>query len=790
MRIGANFESFAAFSMAYLAFALASASGEGGSFRALLYTMLEVKTYLVSVILAGYTILFGFAKIIQTIFFGKLRVIENQLLYDRMLQYALFKIVFIGAVLQPDVKEILVWTTWFSILGFLKIFTLLCRDRFEYLTFSPTTPMRTHSKMIGLLLTIGFSDMFWFSVCVFLFHEAGVSVLLLLLFECVSVFLHTCQTLIKYIIHLVDLSREGVWEQRGTYLYYTELATDVLNLTLTLSHYVHIWSLHGISFTLIDAVLFLHMRTVFNNLKKKLLQFKNYRRATSDMDSKVPDATEEDLLAFNDDCAICRDKMTHAKKLLCGHLFHLSCLRSWLEHHHSCPTCRRSILDDTPVSNTRNNGDAGTTAENAPGDTTGATGNQTADGTGTPTTAADGDPDAEADPQTRLANARAFQEESLFSFNSNRWRWLPHFSFEVVRRSGATQGGAAASTNPTPTAAPSEELIRQVQEILPHVPLDVITRDLVMTNSAEESIERLLDYTPPATSADTPDGELPPQPTTTPVTTTTTTTEPTVTVNEARNDSTPVGRTSTSQSEPTLLSPIPVQSQETPAEEGDKTEANTTPAQSSSSDAMASILRRSTSFGDRSPPVNMHSSVLPPPLSLPIPLSMSSPSMVNRASSIREDEPQSQSSSQSTDAPTTTPPAQPPPLTYPNTVELPPMDPCIAPGTPPVANNIWSQPMPYPERKAMLFEAVRKRYLAKQEYKRAVEKAQQAAAPVPSSSAAASDTLPPVEPSPQSTSQSGSSVQETSAQDIQARRQRALEAIERRMNTSDNVDNN
>mgnify|MGYP001044717981 FL=1 len=51
---------------------------------------------------------------------------------DRLLNYILFKIVFVSAILEPDLHELLVWTSWFSILGFLKIFSLLCRDRFEW----------------------------------------------------------------------------------------------------------------------------------------------------------------------------------------------------------------------------------------------------------------------------------------------------------------------------------------------------------------------------------------------------------------------------------------------------------------------------------------------------------------------------------------------------------------------------------------------------------------------------------------------------------------------------------
>lgn len=36
--------------------------------------------------------------------------------------------------------------------------------------------------------------------------------------------------------------------------------------------------------------------------------------------------------------------MTTAKKLRCGHIFHVHCLRSWLERQNTCPTCRALVL--------------------------------------------------------------------------------------------------------------------------------------------------------------------------------------------------------------------------------------------------------------------------------------------------------------------------------------------------------------------------------------------------------------------------------------------------------------
>ncbi|KAL0363888.1 UNVERIFIED_CONTAM: ERAD-associated E3 ubiquitin-protein ligase HRD1B [Sesamum angustifolium] len=62
------------------------------------------------------------------------------------------------------------------------------------------------------------------------------------------------------------------------------------------------------------------------------------------MNDRFPDATPEELNASDATCIICREEMTVAKKLSCGHLFHVHCLRSWLERQNTCPTCRALVI--------------------------------------------------------------------------------------------------------------------------------------------------------------------------------------------------------------------------------------------------------------------------------------------------------------------------------------------------------------------------------------------------------------------------------------------------------------
>ncbi|URD92688.1 Zinc finger, C3HC4 type (RING finger) [Musa troglodytarum] len=82
----------------------------------------------------------------------------------------------------------------------------------------------------------------------------------------------------------------------------------------------------------------------FRSFRLRVADYVRYRKITSNMNERFPDATQEELNATDATCIICREEMVTAKKLLCGHLFHVHCLRSWLERQHTCPTCRALVV--------------------------------------------------------------------------------------------------------------------------------------------------------------------------------------------------------------------------------------------------------------------------------------------------------------------------------------------------------------------------------------------------------------------------------------------------------------
>ncbi|XP_045598876.1 RING finger protein 145 [Procambarus clarkii] len=64
--------------------------------------------------------------------------------------------------------------------------------------------------------------------------------------------------------------------------------------------------------------------------------------------SALPEASQEQLQAHNDVCAICYAEMTSARTTHCNHLFHGPCLRKWLYVQDKCPMCHAPItLKDT-----------------------------------------------------------------------------------------------------------------------------------------------------------------------------------------------------------------------------------------------------------------------------------------------------------------------------------------------------------------------------------------------------------------------------------------------------------
>ena len=199
---------------------------------------------------------------------------------------------------------------------------------------------------------------------------------------------------------------ELVHNHRLSILETSVFALQLVAYALTVIHFLHIWTLHGLQFTLIDGVLALHLHSALSAAGKKIVERRNLNRIARDLDATFEDATEIDLAKSSDVfCCICLGTMStgSVKKVGCGHLYHTHCLREVVERARSmeaakCPLCRASVLNGEPPERPMNEDDNGNI----------------------------------------LNNAGVAGERALFRFSTEgilpTWLPLPAFSFEVVRR--------------------------------------------------------------------------------------------------------------------------------------------------------------------------------------------------------------------------------------------------------------------------------------------------------------------------------------------------------------------
>ncbi|KAG1362185.1 E3 ubiquitin protein ligase RIN2 [Cocos nucifera] len=306
---------------------------------------------------------------LKTIFFMQLYTSETRKVLERLINYLIYKGTFLPLVVPPNMFQVVLWSGWLVFLCCLKMFQSLARDRLEQLNASPAATPSKYFRVFSAFLFVLFVDLLWIKLCMMIYKSSGSSLFVLLFFEPLSIIFETSQAIIVHGFQLLEIWQRHSIDSGGDYLgsdtsYKTAAGSlsewkgilirncgfllEMMAFLTAVGHYLIIWWLRGMAFHLVDAVLFLNLRALVSAIVKRVRAYIKLRKALSSLNGALPDATYEEICAFNDECAICREPMARAKKLSCNHLFHLACLRSWLDQGltevYSCPICRRPLF--------------------------------------------------------------------------------------------------------------------------------------------------------------------------------------------------------------------------------------------------------------------------------------------------------------------------------------------------------------------------------------------------------------------------------------------------------------
>jgi E3 ubiquitin-protein ligase synoviolin len=357
---------------------------------------------------------FGYG--LQRLFYGPLRPIETEQLYDKA-WFAVSETLLAMTIFRDDIG---MWFfTMFLCLLAGKVWQWIGEGRVEFLEQQPpANPKLFHTRLMSsLLLSVAF-DIFMMQYCIdSILSEARPGVMVMFGFEYILLAIASTSTLLRYTLSLIEIfvtqrqekAREEArrvaseqarqqaaadgaetpaeveddedeadvpgWEEKGRWVFYLDLATDAIKTLVYLGFFFILMTFYGIPIHIMRD-LFMTIRS----LVKRINDFIQYRNATRDMNTRYPDATAEELDRENT-CIVCREEMRpwvqpgadgaqpgrrmderqRPKKLPCGHILHFGCLRSWLERQQVCPTCRRPVLGPpgTPTAQRNNQANQG-----------------------------------------------------------------------------------------------------------------------------------------------------------------------------------------------------------------------------------------------------------------------------------------------------------------------------------------------------------------------------------------------------------------------------------------------
>lgn len=312
--------------------------------------MILTNMFLVCTLISG--------KILQQIFFGRLRAIEVDHLYERA-WYAVTETCLAMTIFREEFDS--TFFLFFTLLLTVKIFHWLAQDRIEYMEQTIEVARSFHVRMSSIIALLFTVDVWLVASCLNKILAHGPNVMIMFAFEFTILAATILSVAGKYTLNLIEARQPETWDNKSVYVFYMELLTDFTKLFTYVAFFATIMTFYGIPLHIVRD-----LYVTLRSFTTKCRNFMRFRKATQDMDARYPNATVAEIDATGDrTCIVCREDMLHAsalaiegdpprtpmdnpKKLPCGHILHFRCLRSWLERQQSCPMCRRPVLDESP----------------------------------------------------------------------------------------------------------------------------------------------------------------------------------------------------------------------------------------------------------------------------------------------------------------------------------------------------------------------------------------------------------------------------------------------------------
>jgi len=290
-----------------------------------------------------------FGKMLLRVFIGTLRDLEVEQLVDSgrgfLADTILFLVFYAPTIDNREVGTVYL-IQYICCVIFMKVFHLTTQIRVSHMFEVGVPRLIVNAKLVALMALLLSCDLlalqYFYSVA-----SRSSTFFTWILFEALTMSTVVLVSICKYSVHMVDLRLDNGWPGKSVCLFYIDLVHDVVSMTLFL---VFMLTFFVQNPSRLPIYMMADVIQVARKLAQRLRSFRRYRRISLNMEMRFPDATDEEI-EQNEHCVICRDSLfegSKPKKLPCGHIFHIDCLRSWLVMQQVCPTCRAEIPADSP----------------------------------------------------------------------------------------------------------------------------------------------------------------------------------------------------------------------------------------------------------------------------------------------------------------------------------------------------------------------------------------------------------------------------------------------------------
>ncbi|CAI5756064.1 unnamed protein product [Candida verbasci] len=346
---------------------------------------------LINFIVFSYLVIF---KLLQILIFGSLRIIELEHIVERLPLFAIN--LFLN--LATGENNIILNVFLIGMAMIFKVFHIIMIDRLDFLNLviinklndgemSLSQVLKYFASSINFWLNIVFI-IFDFYIAEFLVYDVfqGINSISCLLFgfqfavqgvEALTYFAKLLLGIYEIIFYRIrkgerrneeeeengvnydsDDEIEIIWENKPYYSKGIEIISAILT-SISYMCFIYLLTIHsGLSLPLSM------LQGTYSSLRKAWIQISQllqFIESSKRLDSQLLNATSEDLINSDNLCIICREDMHSieeymrifkklqsprklAKKLQCGHILHMGCLKEWLERSDSCPLCRRKVF--------------------------------------------------------------------------------------------------------------------------------------------------------------------------------------------------------------------------------------------------------------------------------------------------------------------------------------------------------------------------------------------------------------------------------------------------------------